>query len=130
MDDRLLAAVERVAVALERLAPPLPEPPDFSGARMFRHDPAKQAFIPAPDYGLALDLLVGVDQQKALAVENLRRFARARRSITSCFWGVRGTGKSSLVKAAFMATVAREPALKLIEVDRDEVAALPASSIP
>jgi predicted AAA+ superfamily ATPase len=38
---------------------------------------------------------------------------------------VRGTGKSSLSKAAFMSVVAEHPALKLVEVDRDEVAALP-----
>ena len=126
MDDRLLAAVERVAIALERLAPPPTAPADFSGARMFRHDPAKGAFIAAPDYGLSLDLLVGVDRQKALAVENFRRFARAVPVNHILFWGVRGAGKSSLVKAAFMATAARTPTLKLIEVDRDEVTALPA----
>ena len=126
MDDRLLAAVERVAVALERLAPPLPEPPDFSGARMFRHDPAKDAFVAAPDYALDLDLLVGVDRQKALAVENFHRFANVLPVNHILFWGGRGAGKSSLVKAAFMAAAAAAPALKLIEVDRDEVTALPA----
>jgi predicted AAA+ superfamily ATPase len=126
MDDRLLAAMERVAIALERLTPPPPGPPDFSGARMFRHDPARSAFIAAPDYGLTLDLLVGVDRQKALAVENFRRFARAVPVNHILFWGVRGAGKSSLVKAAFMAASAGAPDLKLIEVDRDEVTALPA----
>jgi len=69
---------------------------------------------------------VGVDRQKALAVENFRRFARAVPVNHILFWGVRGAGKSSLVKAAFMATAARTPTLKLIEVDRDEVTALPA----
>ena len=36
---------------------------DFSAARLFRHDPARAAFVPAPDYPLPLDLLViGRDQ--------------------------------------------------------------------
>jgi len=39
---------------------------------------------------------------------------------------VRGAGKSSLAKAAFMAATAADPALKLVEVDRDQVTALPA----
>ncbi|HEX6866904.1 MAG TPA: ATP-binding protein, partial [Caulobacteraceae bacterium] len=41
-------------------------------------------------------------------------------------WGVRGTGKSSLAKAAFMSVAKREKSLRLVEVDRDEVTALPA----
>ena len=40
-------------------------------------------------------------------------------------WGVRGTGKSSIAKAAFMAVAAEHADLKLIEVDRDQVTALP-----
>ena len=40
-------------------------------------------------------------------------------------WGVRGTGKSSLVKAAFMSLAQGAPQLKLLEVDRDCVTALP-----
>jgi predicted AAA+ superfamily ATPase len=38
---------------------------------------------------------------------------------------VRGTGKSSLAKAAFMAACAEAPGLRLVEVDRDEIATLP-----
>ncbi|MHB8529598.1 MAG: DUF815 domain-containing protein, partial [Caulobacteraceae bacterium] len=40
-------------------------------------------------------------------------------------WGVRGTGKSSLAKAAFMAVSKGAPELRLVEVDRDDTAALP-----
>ena len=40
-------------------------------------------------------------------------------------WGVRGTGKSSISKAAFMQVVEGAPTLKLIEVDRDQVTELP-----
>lgn len=115
----------RIADALERLAPPPPASPDFSTARLFRHEPATGAFAPAPDYPLSLDLLVGIDRQKARFVENLRRFAVGLPSNHVLLWGVRGTGKSSVTKAAFIALADSYADLKLIEVDRDEVAALP-----
>ena len=125
MDDKTQALLIRIADALERMAPSAKAAPDFSAARLFRHDPADGGFPPAPDYPLALDLLVGIDSQKARFVENLTRFARGVPSNHVLLWGVRGTGKSSLSKAAFMSVVADHPALKLVEVDRDEVAALP-----
>jgi hypothetical protein len=121
--DPLLA---RIAEALERLAPPARAAPDFAGARLYRHEPATGAFHPAPDYPLPLDALVGVERQRDRFVENLERFARGLPFNHALLWGVRGTGKSSLAKAAFMAVAARAPELRLVEVDRDEVTALPA----
>ena len=116
----------RIAEALERLAPPARAAAGFESARLFRHDPATGAFHPAPDYPLDLDSLVGVERQKTRFVENLERFARALPFNHALLWGVRGTGKSSLAKAAFMAVAAQATELKLVEVDRDEVTALPA----
>lgn len=125
MDETLKPVLERIADALERLAPPAQVAPVFEDARLFRHDPASGAFHPAPDYPLPLDALVGVDRQKARVLENLERFARGLPSNHVLLWGVRGTGKSSIAKAAFMAVAKNAPALKLVEVDRDEVTALP-----
>jgi len=124
MDEHLIAALARIAEALERMAPPAPAPLVFDDARLYRHDPVTGAFVAAPDYGLPLDLLMGIDRQKTRLVENLRRFAAGLPANHVLLWGVRGTGKSSLTKAAFMAVAAEAPALRLIEVDRDEVAAL------
>lgn len=118
--------ITRIAEALERLAPPARAAVDFSGARLFRHDPANGAFHPAPDYPLELASLVGVERQKRRFVENLERFAKGLPANHALLWGVRGTGKSSLAKAAFMAVAASAPGLRLVEVDRDEVTALPA----
>lgn len=126
MDADQRAILTRVAEALERLAPAAPRPPDFSVARLFRHDPERGAFHPAPDYPLPLESLVGVDRQKARFVENLQRFAAGLPANHALLWGVRGTGKSSLAKAAFMAVAARAADLRLVEVDRDRVTALPA----
>ncbi len=125
MIDDQNALLARIADALERLAPAAPTPADFSGARLFRHDLAGNAFVAAPDYPMALDLLVGVERQKDRFVENLTRFAVGLPCNHVLLWGVRGTGKSSMTKAAFMAVSADHPDLKLVEVDRDEIAALP-----
>lgn len=126
MERDVTPLLTRIAEALERLAPPPRAAADFAGARLFRHDPATGAFHPAPDYPLTLESLVGVERQKARFVENLERFARALPCNHALLWGVRGTGKSSLAKAAFMAVAAVEPSLRLVEVDRDQVTALPA----
>ncbi len=116
----------RLAAALERLAPAAPTEPDFAAARLFHYEAADGRFVAAPDYGLALDLLVGIESQKTRFVEDLRRFAAGLPANHVLLWGVRGTGKSSLVKAAFMVQAAATPALKLVEIDRDAVAHLPA----
>ncbi|HEY2709461.1 MAG TPA: ATP-binding protein [Caulobacteraceae bacterium] len=123
-DDRQV--LQRIADALDRLAPAPAPAPNFGAARLFRHDPSGGAFLPAPDFALALDLLVGVERQKLRFGENLSRFARDLPSNHVLLWGVRGTGKSSLAKAAFMAGAAEHAALKLVEIDRDDVAHLPA----
>jgi len=125
MTDETVPLLARIADALERLAPPPPAAPDFSTARLFRHEPKDGAFAHAPDYPLSLDLLVGIERQKSRFVENLRRFAVGLPCNHVLLWGVRGTGKSSVTKAAFVAMADTYPVLKLIEVDRDEVAALP-----
>jgi len=120
--DALLA---RIADALDRLAPPPAAPPSFDGARLFRFDSPRDAFLAAADYGLALDLLVGVERQKARFVQNLRRFAEGLPCNHVLLWGSRGAGKSSLAKAAFMAVGADHGGLRMIEIDRDEIAVLP-----
>ena len=125
MTPDVAALLARVAEALERLAPPRVAAPDFSEARLYRYDAGRDAFTAAPDYGLALDLLVGVERQKDRFVENLTRFAGALPCNHALLWGSRGAGKSSLAKAGFMSVAATQPALRMIELDRDEIAALP-----
>jgi uncharacterized protein len=126
MDDPLAAELARIAAALERLAPAGRVRPPFEAARAFRHLPVSRAFVAAPDFPLPINLLVGVERQKLRFLENLERFARGLPANHVLLWGVRGTGKSSLAKAAFVSAAERSPTLRLIEVDRDEIGALPA----
>ncbi len=121
----IAALLGRIATALERMAPPPPPPPRFDGARMFRFEAETGAFSPAPDFGLPIDLLLGVDRQKTRLVENLRRFAADLPFNNVLLWGARGTGKSSLLKAAVMHLSEINPALKLVEIDREAIDALP-----
>jgi len=125
MDKELKSVLERIADALERLAPAPSPAPDFTQARLFRHEPLTGAFAQAADYSLPVEALIGVDRQKSRFTENLDRFARSHAANHVLLWGVRGTGKSSLAKAAFMSVSADHPDLKLVEVDRDQVQALP-----
>jgi predicted AAA+ superfamily ATPase len=125
MTHELDSVLARIADALDRLAPAKVAEPAFATARLFRHDPVTGGFHAAPDYPLPLAALVGVDRQKERFVENLQRFAAGIPFNHALLWGVRGAGKSSLAKAAFMDVAARSADLKLVEVDRDQVTALP-----
>jgi predicted AAA+ superfamily ATPase len=125
LSPALQPLLERIADALDRLAPKAVPEPDFGAARLFRFDLDPERFVPAPDYALPMDLLVGVERQKQRFAENLRRFADGLPANNALLWGVRGTGKSSMVKAVFMAACADHPALRLIELDRDHLHALP-----
>ena len=121
----LTSMLERIAHALERLAPPPDTPAHFAGAVLNRYDVATQQFLPAPDFPLALDLLLGVETQKARWVENLRRFRSGLPFNHALLWGARGAGKSSLVKAGVMAQAAEDGALRLLEVEAGVVNILP-----
>lgn len=125
MDGKTLEILERIASALERLAPGTAANPDFDSAKVWRHDPRADGFAPAAESALPLDLLLGVDRQKKVMIENLQRFAAGLPCNHVLLWGVRGTGKSSLAKAAFSDAAQRFPALRLVEIDRDDVGDLP-----
>jgi predicted AAA+ superfamily ATPase len=121
----LAPLLQRIADALDRLAPKAAPEPDFAAARLYRYDLDPPRFVAAPDYALPMDLLVGVERQKDRFAENLRRFAEGLPANSALLWGVRGTGKSSMVKAVFMSACEGHPSLRLIELDRDQLSALP-----
>ncbi len=122
----LAATLLRIAEALERIAPPKPALTDFSIATFYRYDDATGGFHPAATRAVPLDLLIGVDSQKAQVTGAMHRFARGLPVNHVLMWGARGTGKSSLAKAAAAAEAATSPSIKLVELDRDHLPALPA----
>ncbi|MBT7943863.1 MAG: ATP-binding protein [Alphaproteobacteria bacterium] len=71
-------------------------------------------------------LLKGIDDQMDRLVDNTRRFADGLPANNALLWGARGTGKSSLVKAAHAKVVSDTPdALALIEIHREDIPSLP-----
>jgi uncharacterized protein len=74
-----------------------------------------------------LELLRGIDQQKAAAAENVVRLARGHAAHDMLLWGARGMGKSALVRSAVQAAQLAEPgAIALVQVTTDAVASLSA----
>nr|WP_254797465.1 ATP-binding protein [Pseudomonas aromaticivorans] len=72
---------------------------------------------------LHLHDLLGVDRQRTQLEGNTRQFVRGLPANHALLWGARGTGKSSLVRA-LLAEYA-EAGLRLIEIERDDLADLP-----
>ena len=129
----LLALVRRVADALERLAPPPPVGPDFEAADAFVWASQPEGFEPVAKVNrVPLALLEGIERASQQLLENTERFARGLPANNALLWGARGMGKSSLVKAAH-ARVRETLALgkdgmadlKLVEIHREDIAALP-----
>ncbi len=126
--------LERIAAALERLAPPAPSAPDFSAADGFIWQHDRSSFQPVPAINrVPLALLKSVERMRDALHDNTLRFARGLPANNALLWGARGMGKSSLVKAVHASVCeAREqetgrPAdLKLIEIHREDIATLPA----
>jgi predicted AAA+ superfamily ATPase len=120
----------RIAAALERLAPPSPQAPDFSAASAFVWQPDGHRLLPVPLVNrVDMSLLRGIDRVRDLLTENTERFARGLPANNALLWGAPGMGKSSLVKAAHAAAGAAtdksSSKLKLIEIHREDIESLP-----
>lgn len=126
----LLPALERVAVALERMAPTVPAPPDLSsGATAFVWHATPDQLQPVASVDtVAWELLAGIESQQQTLLQNTRRFSEGFPANNALLWGARGTGKSSLVKAVHQkinATRKDESPLLLIEIHREDLPTLP-----
>jgi predicted AAA+ superfamily ATPase len=130
MDQDLKTLLSRVAEALDRLAPPAPSGADMNSAEAYVWHAAGHRLEAVPRVNrVDIDLLKGVDHQKATLLENTRRFAKSLPANNALLWGSRGAGKSSIVKAVH-AHVNREMGgppgpLALVEIHREEIPSLP-----
>jgi predicted AAA+ superfamily ATPase len=122
--------LERIASALERIAPSPPRAPDFKTANAYIWHPSGRALVPVPRVNrVDMSLLKGIDRMRDILVENTERFARGLPANNALLWGARGMGKSSLVKAAHAAVNAglgaEAGSLKLVEIHREDIESLP-----
>ena len=114
--------LDRIAAALERLAPaPMPAP-DFAAAEAFVWHTAPDRLEPVARVSrVDLSLLVGVDRSRDTLLENTRHFAAGLPANNALLWGARGMGKSSLVKAIHARVRAEGHDLKIVELSREDL---------
>ncbi len=119
--------LNRIADALDRIAPPIRKGDTIRDSDAFVWH-ADGQFLEAIYKVNRVDILLlkGIDQQIELLMANTRRFADGLPSNNALLWGARGTGKSSLVKAAHAQVNIDTPnRLALIEIHREDIPSLP-----
>ncbi|SFS13556.1 ATP-binding protein [Yoonia litorea] len=115
-------SLSRIAAALERLSPAPQEAPDFSSATAFVWHTEPDRLEPVAQVNrVDVGLLVGVDRSRDTLLANTRQFAEGLPANNALLWGARGMGKSSLVKAIHGALNAEQPALKIVEIQREDL---------
>ncbi|MFC0206240.1 DUF815 domain-containing protein [Novosphingobium soli] len=119
-----LPVLTRIAAALERLAPPPVAPVDWRGAPAYVWSGSGARAVPRLD-APALDLLRGIDSQKARVVANVERLAAGHAAHDMLLWGSRGMGKSALLRAAVRAADATHPGrIALVQVAQEALSGM------
>jgi uncharacterized protein len=123
-----IAALNRIANALDRISPPPPPAPNLKRHDAFVWGSAPTGLEPVVKVNrVDIALLQGIDQSRDTLLENTRRFAKALPANNALLWGARGMGKSSLVKSVHRAvTEETEGLLKIVEIHREDIESLPA----
>lgn len=113
--------LRRIAAALERMAPPPQPAPEFiADAFVWHIDPDR--LVPVPQVNrVDLPLLIGIDRARDTLLKNTLQFARGLPANNALLWGTRGMGKSSLVKAVHAEVLRQGKALKIVEVQREDL---------
>src|SRR5687767_5662758 len=128
-DHVLSEALDRIAAALERLAPPERAAPDFNQAEAFIWQTDPEGFLPVAHVNrVPIALLKSIAGMRDTLMANTKRFADGLPANNALLWGARGMGKSSLVKAVHEEiNRGRKPdaRLILIEIHREDIDTLP-----
>lgn len=114
--------MDRIAAALERMAPAPMTIPDFSSASAYIWHTDPDRLEPVEQVSrINLKLLIGVDRSRDTLLANTRQFANGLPANNALLWGARGMGKSSLVKSIHGEAQAKNEDLKLIELQREDL---------
>jgi len=119
--ERIDAFLDR----LERILPPAAEPVDWKATAFRWRKHARGGFLQSVRHPHAIRFadLRDIDEQKKRLRENTQQFVEGRPANNVLLTGARGTGKSSLVKAAL--NEFSRKGLRLIEVDKRDLVDLP-----
>ncbi len=127
--DNIVARLEHLLDRIEPWIPVAPPAPDWSATafrwRLPAHaSAAGRGYLQAVrnPHRITLDALHNIDAQKEAIVRNTAQFVAGRPANNVLLTGARGTGKSTLIKAAWQAF--EDQGLKLIEVDKTDLLAL------
>ncbi len=127
----ILATLQRIATALEALAPVAPSTaPAIGEALAYHWDAAANRLIAVEKVSrVPLAMLKGIDDVRDILLNNTLQFARGFGANNALLWGAKGMGKSSVVKAIHAhINGLKDPALKrliLIEIAREDIEGLP-----
>ena len=123
----LLSLLSRIAGALERLTPPVASASDLDAGDAFVWHADRGWVEPVHQVNrVEIGLLRGIDRVRDILLDNTERFAAGLPANNILLWGARGTGKSSLVKAAHAAINETHPhSLALVEIHREDIPSLP-----
>jgi uncharacterized protein len=114
--------LKRIAAALERMAPAPLDAPDFAAADAFVWHVEPDRLEPVPQVNrVDLSLLIGVDRTRDTLLANTVQFAQGLPANNALLWGSRGMGKSSLVKAIHAEVLKQGHALKIVELQREDL---------
>ena len=114
--------LERIAAALERMAPAPLAAPDFDSADAFLWQTAPERLTPVKKVSrVDFDLLVGINRSRDTLLANTRQFAKGFPANNALLWGARGMGKSSLVKAVHAKLLDEGLPLKVVELAREDL---------
>ena len=114
--------LNRIAAALERMAPAPMAAPDFTSADAFVWHTSPDRLEPVTKVSrVDIGLLIGVDRSRDTLLSNTLQFARGMPANNALLWGARGMGKSSLVKAVHGAVRRQGLGLKIIELQREDL---------
>jgi uncharacterized protein len=123
----LLDRLDDLIARLDRVLPAAPSGPDWKSAHAFRwrknaSNVGRLEAVRHP-HTIRFSDLKDIDEQKRRLRENTAQFVAGRPANNVLLTGARGTGKSSLVKAALREFASK--GLRVIEVDKRDLVDLP-----
>ena len=127
-NDKSIFLLERIANALDRLAPPEKKIDNLHKSEGFVYDSKTGLIRPIEGINrIPISLLQGIEPQKKLLLDNTLNFSQNLTANNALLWGARGTGKSSLVKAVHAEILFKTKSshLKLVEIHREDISELP-----
>ena len=114
--------LSRIADALDRMSPTPLSAPDFESAEAFLWNISPDRLTPVKSISrIKLDLLIGINRSRDTLLQNTLQFAQGLGANNALLWGARGMGKSSLVKAVHAQVCASGHALKIVELQREDL---------